>query len=137
MIPRHTTSCVVLSSTFSNSCDHDHSYNYNNIAATILRYNAPKFSFKAFSFSASPLFLKNKIKSFSDYYLATGFLLYGSTIGYSEQPVDASLHLGRHQLVKPSLLRLSGTLLVPLVGSYQLLSYTPLLPHYPLNLRPS
>jgi len=25
MIPRHTSSCVVLSSTFSNSCDHDHS----------------------------------------------------------------------------------------------------------------
>ena len=92
MIPRQPTSCVDLSSTFSNSCDHDHSYNYyyNNIAATIVRYNAPKLSFKAFSFSAFLLFLKNKIKLFSDYYLATGFLMYGSTIGYSEQPVDAS-----------------------------------------------
>jgi hypothetical protein len=44
-------------------------------------------------------------------------LVHSNTIDYLEQPVDASLHLGRHQLVKPSLLRLSGTLLVPLVGS--------------------
>ena len=29
MIPRHTTSCVVLSFIFSNSCDYNYNYNYN------------------------------------------------------------------------------------------------------------